>query len=569
MKHTAALTVIGMAAFAAIACGSDNGGGPSEPEGSAGAGGESGMSGGGFGGMAGGGGEGALGSGGTAGAMPSGCTPSGDVDAPDEEFQDSNCDGIDGDAQAAVFVSPEGFDDALGTMEEPVQSLGRAIELATEDGRAVYACNGTYRENLNITTPVAIYGGYDCARGWRRIKDRAVVESGTGVPLSVVAVDGLVHIERMAFRALDGVTPGQSSQAGAVVDSTNVELVRVELTTGDGAAGQAGAPGTPGTDAPTAGARLCAAGADTSTARCDGAAPTTLCDRYASGGYNPDAEHRCMTGTFYVTRGGGGGRGGNTFRALDRLECMPNGSSDLGLAGSPGQYLDGTQWVDIPTAELGRPGADGEDGASAGLGVGDIEGGLYVASNSGTVGSDGDHGRPGRGGKGGDSTGGGPDICRTGFSPASGGGQGGTAGCAGTGAMAGGGGGGAIGLVIVNGVVRLSFPRFVIGDGGAGGDGALGGEGKPGMAPGAAGAAYSGSFMGQPGQAGGRGGDGGDGGAGGGGPSIAILYLGTAPAVSDAVYSLGLPGSGGLATSLGDAPPGVTGEVVNFEELLQ
>ena len=67
------------------------------------------------------------------------------------------------------------------------------------------------------------------------------------------------------------------------------------------------------------------------------------------------------------------------------------------------------------------------------------------------------------------------------------------------------------------------------------------------------------------GESGGKGGDGGDGGAGGGGPSIAILYTGAVPTVTEADYVIGLPGKGGLSTSLGNAPNGVTGEIVNLD----
>jgi hypothetical protein len=560
-----------LAMACAAGCGSDGDDFRSGPVGSAGTGGESGIAGTGstMGNGGGGGCGGDTGGGGGMAGAPVDCTPTNKADAPDEDFTDSNCDGIDGDASTAVFVSPDGFDDAAGTLGEPVLTLRRAVELASEDGRSIYACNGTYRENLTITTPLAIYGGYDCTQGWRRIKDWAVLESGTGVPLVIRGVDGLVHIERMAFRALDGVAAGQSSQAAAVVDSTNVEFARVEFMTGDGAPGQDGRAGTPGTDAPTTGARLNAKGADTSTTTCSSSAPSSLCNGYANGGNNSQAEHRCLTGTPHVTRGGGGGRGGNVYVALNRVSCIPNDSTDPGVDGTVGQILQDGQWQPVSAANLGRSGGNGDDGRSAMSGLGHHEGGVYLASNGGSDGSDGTHGYPGKGGYGGNSTGGGGDVCRPTFTTGSGGGQGGAGGCAGMHATAGGGGGGSIGLVLVNSTVTLMFPRFAIGDGGAGGDGASGGAGKEGSARGAAGAAFNASYSGQAGQAGGKGGDGGDGGAGAGGPSIAILYAGAAPTVSDGVYGIGLPGSGGLALSLGNAPPGVTGEIVSLNEMSQ
>src|SRR6188768_1986555 len=45
-----------------------------------------------------------------------GCVPTGTSDAPDDDFLDSNCDGIDGDASHAIFVSPGGSDSADGSL---------------------------------------------------------------------------------------------------------------------------------------------------------------------------------------------------------------------------------------------------------------------------------------------------------------------------------------------------------------------------------------------------------------------------------------------------------------------
>ena len=50
------------------------------------------------------------------------CVPDGNVDEPDEEFADTDCDGINGEALRAVFVSPQGSDAASGDMASPVQS---------------------------------------------------------------------------------------------------------------------------------------------------------------------------------------------------------------------------------------------------------------------------------------------------------------------------------------------------------------------------------------------------------------------------------------------------------------
>jgi hypothetical protein len=492
------------------------------------------------------------------------CTPTSDTDVPDDDFVDADCDGIDGERDAAIFVSPAGFDEDPGTPDTPVRSLNHAVAVASETGNAVYVCNGTYRENLEILTPVAVYGGYDCSRAWRRVKDWGVVESGIGVQLSVRDVNGLVRIERMAFRASDAAAPGQSSQAARVIGSTQVELVRVELATGNGAAGSDGRPGSAGTS--TAG--VSASGADASTAECSGYLPTASCSSYAAGGYNLQAEQRCLGGNFQATRGGQGGRGGNSYLARGRFTCSFR-VQDTGIDGSPGEYLDGLVWRPVATSDLGRAGRDGSHGVAAAAGIGELEAGVYIANNNGSSGTNGAHGMPGRGGSGGLSTGGRDGTCYGGFAPGSGGGQGGAGGCAGGAASGGGAGGAGLGIAIVNSNVSLVWPHFTIGDGGRGGNGARGGAGQPGTFPGDGGAAFEAANRGESGEAGGIGGVGGDGGPGGGGPSIAILYAGAAPEVTGAVYDIGTPGDGGTSVSLGDAPPGVTGEVVSLAEVAQ
>src|SRR5690606_23863650 len=107
-------------------------------------------------------------------------------DAPDDDFEDTNCDGIDGDASQAIFVSTTGSDEAAGSRTEPVRTLQHAIELASEQRKDVFVCDGAYTENVVIEQPVSLYGGYDCNSDWRRIRDRAIVEPESGVPLSIL-----------------------------------------------------------------------------------------------------------------------------------------------------------------------------------------------------------------------------------------------------------------------------------------------------------------------------------------------------------------------------------------------
>lgn len=498
---------------------------------------------------------------------PSDCEPTSKQDEPDGDNVDANCDGIDGDVTGGVFVSTTGFDDAAGTIKKPVQSLAKAVELAADGDRPVYVCNGTYRENLVIEAPVSIFGGYDCTRGWRRTKDWAVLQAGAGVPLAIQNVDGKVHLERLSFRAPGGLGAGQSSQAAAVVGSSDVTLAQVELKTGRGAAGMSGASGN---NAAQTSPRTSDQGDPGATVECwtpdAGGLPDYPCDWYAAGGFAATTTLACGS---VVMRGGAGGAGGNVWLAKGKPACFQRGS-DTGEAGLAGQFHTGDgKWQDFALADLGMNGADGTDGAGATLGIGSVVEGVYAATNAGVHGLTGQPGFPGRGGTGGASSGHAGDVCGSDYRTGSGGGQGGLGGCPGGRGTAGGAGGGAVGLVIINSGVKIAFARFVIGDGGDGGSGAGGGIGQSGGEGGLGGDAYTGTYYrGAAGQPGGRGGAGGDGGPGGGGPSVAVLVTGAMPEVSDAVYELGAPGVGGEAFSGPNGANGVTGEVVSLDEIL-
>src|SRR3954471_5668275 len=62
----------------------------------------------------------------------------GAVDAPDLGFVDSNCDGIDGDAAGAVWVSPTGDDAAAGTLRAPLATIQAAVDKAAATAAPVY-----------------------------------------------------------------------------------------------------------------------------------------------------------------------------------------------------------------------------------------------------------------------------------------------------------------------------------------------------------------------------------------------------------------------------------------------
>ncbi len=97
-----------------------------------------------------------------------GCNPNA-IDDPDDDFTDTNCDGIDGDKKKAVFVATAGSDTADGAWGRPVATLKHGIELATAQSKDVYVCAGDYKESITINgQAVRVYGGYDCTQNWAR-----------------------------------------------------------------------------------------------------------------------------------------------------------------------------------------------------------------------------------------------------------------------------------------------------------------------------------------------------------------------------------------------------------------
>jgi hypothetical protein len=101
----------------------------------------------------------------------------GAVDMPDLAFVDSNCDGIDGDSAAAIFVSTAGSDANPGTKALPKATIPNAISPAAAHLPVlpVYAAVGSYSGSVALATGVGVYGGYDSVSwlGLRRVPRRS------------------------------------------------------------------------------------------------------------------------------------------------------------------------------------------------------------------------------------------------------------------------------------------------------------------------------------------------------------------------------------------------------------
>lgn len=491
------------------------------------------------------------------------CEPDGKEDLPDDDFADTNCDGIDGDLEKAIFVDPFGSDAGDGSIDAPVATLTKGVALARTSGKSVYVCTARYEEAIELDGPVSIYGGYDCTDGWKRKPQHAIVAPVEGRPLTITKVEEPLTIDRINFVAADARGAGQSSVAALVIDSVEVYLRHVDLEAGRGAAGRNGA-------APAAFAKPDKApdGKNSNAvAQCYvyGAAPASclapcssiqICCGYTSS--NCPSECRpstvkseckgvvsgevktkppaCTTDAGTVERSyANGGDGGNGYDRIQRT-------------------LGATPTVPTTAGQPGKPGAP----ASAGFGSISFEG-EYLPTNAGTPGGWGHMGAGGKGGAGGDGwvyAGGGIAIDRR---KGGAGGAGGAAGCGGRPGEAGGGGGASIALVAVRSYVEVEQALLRTAQGGAGGKPSAGGPGQEGGAPGAGGLNEKGEKTAWSGEAGTRGGPGGPGGPGGGGPSIGVVAVGIEPILEGVVFEIGAGGPGGAPLSGSGMPQGAAG----------
>ena len=131
------------------------------------------------------------------GAIAGDCRPldpavhPGAADTPDLVFEDTNCDGIDGDLTKAVFVwiarQRLGFRHQGRTR---CKTFAVAIDRAKDQGKDVYAMGGTYPGPVNLQSGVGIYGGYAPNTGARSTSEATVI---TGSPQAVLA-DGATGV---------------------------------------------------------------------------------------------------------------------------------------------------------------------------------------------------------------------------------------------------------------------------------------------------------------------------------------------------------------------------------------
>ncbi len=397
-------------------------------------------------------------------------------------------------SQFGVFVATtaSGGSDTLGngTPSKPFATISHALANLGGTTR-VYVCNGSYSDQVTVTSPVSIYGALTCTGGtWAYAMGTSPVvtsTSATGGPaLTISGVSGAVLVEDMTFESqsatgVDSHGNGNSSIAAWVNGSSGVQFVRTKLQAGNGVAGQDQSQAPQASAAPTgnAGDKPINQGG---TGNGGGAQPNPLCS----------------------TSLGGGGGSAHTMQ-VD------------GQTGQPGANNAGTSMgCNMFPAQGGGSGASGSIGTT-GSGAASV-GTLGAAGWVPTAGQSGETGTLGQGGGGGGAGG----V----LNAVGGGGGGGAGGCGGSGGAPGTGGGASIAVLVFNSAIALVNPTLVSGTAGRGGDGAAGQLGQPGGAGGTPGAASCN------GGAGGAGGNGGPGGGGAGGVSAGLLWSGTAPTIN-------------------------------------
>ncbi|WP_437897794.1 hypothetical protein [Sorangium sp. So ce124] len=452
--------------------------------------------------------------------------------------------------ECAVFASATAEAGGDGTKARPYASLGEAVGKA--GNKRVLACaSGAFAESVAIEAGIEMIGGFDCEAEWTWSEQaRSAIEGPAGaVALTLREGASGAKVRSFSVRAASATELGGSS-IGVAVANIEAELAQVEVTAGDGMAGE---EGTTPTEAPQGGA-----GASMTS-------PSEACarDELVYGG-DPGVTV-CEDGE---TRGGAGGLGGIT------------GTEDgNGLKGADGGPLPEANPNNKGVGGIGQTDVAGEcrrgeDGALGAGGVAGAAGSGTTLMLTGVAGGDGGTGTIGKKGQGGGGGGGAKAgaFCVSGAGifagPGASGGGGGAGGCGGKGGGGGKAGGSSLGIVSLGTKLVLTEVSVAVGKAGKGGDGVVGQNGANGGAGAAGGAASEKppSIPGCDGGKGGRGGAGGPGGGGRGGHAVGIAY-GAAPGATAtlATFMGGTEGDGGGTAPGGNAgEAGVSGECWDF-----
>lgn len=412
----------------------------------------------------------------------SACDPAA-YDAPDPNFIDSNCDGLDGTVDGGLFVDPEtGSDFSPGTRSQPLYSLAKAAELVqlTPSIHTVFIAGGV-TGGLTWRAPVSLAGGYQVPDWTRSVLVSTTVRSpGTGLRLE--GVPPSVTLSLLTVEATTG-SAGTATIGLLLLDSP-VTLQQLVVRAGDGSPGLPGADGAAG--APGANGGPGAIG--TSGQLCCGSPP--IPGAVGDGGVGPCGEGLPGLAPPLPSSAVRRGRLDAVLTRSQQDRCTSCPCPELMIAA-----YEVVNAVDADAGDPGRIGDAGLDAPSGPGGTGFLDGGQWVRLAP-VAGSAGAPGTPGGGGPFGgtaiyderlDS-----GILDTKSAAlGSSGGGGGAPGCGGLPGQGGQQGGASIGLVIVGAAPRIENVGVIAGQGGMGGQGGRGGAGGPGGQGGPGGPRYT------------------------------------------------------------------------------
>lgn len=311
----------------------------------------------------------------------------GQVDVPDMQFIDSNCDGMDGDVTDSYFVANGGNGDGLTPLTPSGQNNINTIVVNAVNNNTnwVVFTNG----NFNISGGSTLLGSVNWAGGYLNTFSQREQPSQTDFNVSF---DGFVLNNAIAGLRLQNINisntsnapNGNSSYVMKILNAPNIILEKVAITSLNGGSGNNGADGVNGAN---------------------GNSGTNGGDGVEDGGFTCDSGSRPNAGNggnnnFCNASGGNGGRSG--------LDNNPGlfGQSGIGPGGNGGQPGNGSGSRPGNNASNGMNGFNGSPGPQ-GSGGSDFSSFIGLDYNSNITATNGLNGTSGGGGGGG---GGGPSI---------------------------------------------------------------------------------------------------------------------------------------------------------------
>ncbi|MBL8787281.1 MAG: hypothetical protein JNJ59_20415, partial [Deltaproteobacteria bacterium] len=326
---------------------------------------------------------------------------------------DSNCDGIDGDRQTALFVRA-GELGGNGSYASPFGSIQDAIDaFVPASSTHILVAGGLYEEALVLKNGVVIHGGYADDFLARDIVLYPTIvaataedlTSGAHGTLTAIAIDVPTEVVGLTVLGWDAVLPGQTTYALYVRDATSALVVAGSTFIGGrGAAGALGTPGAAGSQGGTGTngrpSRECAnancqSGIETQTGG-PGGANASCAEAVGCAGMEADTDENVQVadaaaaGCVYA-RGGDVGAYNGSLAAYCKYDFNPGGNQVGGNGGDGGDGNDGTGGLGCQVSDgaivnglwVGGSATGGQDGVRGSGGMGGSAGG-WVRNNKGT-----------------------------------------------------------------------------------------------------------------------------------------------------------------------------------------